>query len=126
MPAHFARITLRSMLLAVFWLCVCLACWTSLSQGRDYRLDIGKLLLGWFALWTAIAALFGVALTFVRTTLIMLPLAAGVIALLFGMTLVMPRVAAIGIVLLLVWGTSYKQRAARGAAPAARHGPDVP
>jgi hypothetical protein len=60
MEATHSRITLRSMLTAVFWLSACLACWAAPGAIDQPWAPAA----GWLALCTGVAALFGDAIRF--------------------------------------------------------------
>jgi hypothetical protein len=93
------QITTRAMAVAMFWLGVCLALWTTSGA-----LETGyPLLAGWLALCVGIAALFGVALKFVRAVAVILPLSVVGILLVAGLTRFIPEGPAILVVGTAVW-----------------------
>jgi hypothetical protein len=100
------QITTRTIAVALVWLSVCLALWTSASAlERGY-----PVLLGWMALCTAVATLFGVALRFALGVIVGITLTILGMAVLAVLSAVLPRGWGVPVVLIVAAAARYLAR----------------
>jgi hypothetical protein len=97
MASQLYQYTTRRIALAMFWLSVCLACWSS-----KRALDEGwPLLVGWFALWAGVAGLFGVALKYALGVALVAVFVFMAAILIYALSWITPPAAAIWVGLLV-------------------------